>query len=343
MAIDTGRPGIPVKGWRALLVSMVCVIMMAGFRAAGAVPTAEAASSSRTAVIVNGTEISVNDFRRELERIKRQRGVNSSNPDDPKLAEVKREALENLINRELLFQESVRQKISIATAVLDKEMASVKGQFGTPEQFAENLQRIGMNENELRLVVGRGLAIRQVIELVVLKDVVVSEKDIQDYYDQHIKDFTQPSQVRLSHILVETGSEWPQYNSQEATDKISPLLSRLRNGEEFAQLAATYSDCKSKSKGGDIGWFTPGQLTPEIEKAVALLKVNEISGIVEDRFGLHIIKVVERKSSYTPELKDNKEKVRGLVKQNAGIIVLQRFATKLRDAAKVELLLKDSD
>lgn len=315
--------------WPLLLVQLI---------AAGAWAD-ESASNASVAAKVNGTVISGQDFQRELDRIQRLKGTNAKTADEAKLADLKREALENIIIRELLYQECNKQKISVDASTVDREMEQVKGQFASPGQFAENLQRIKMNEDRVREQVGRGLAIQILIDRSVGKGIAVTDDEVNKYYEQHQKDFTRQAQFRLSHILLAVDSQWPKYNKKEAGDKLSVLRKRILAGEDFAGLATANSDCKSKTKGGDIGWFAPGQLTPEMEKAVALLKVGEMSEIVEDRFGLHIIKIVERKDAFTSPLDDVREKVRSLVRQEKSLIMLQRYVKSLRDAAQVEILL----
>lgn len=297
----------------------------------------ESALNQPRAAEVNGTVVSVQDFQREFERIKRQKGNSFKDADEARLADLKREALENLIIRELLYQESIKQKISIDTSLIDREIEQLKSQFATPGQYSENLQRINMNEAMVREQVARGVAIRILIDRSVGKDVTVKDEELKKYYDQHQDAFTRQAQVRLSHILIAVDSEWPKYNRKEAGEKISILRKRVINGEDFAGAAATESDCLSKSKGGDIGWFTPGQLSPEMEKGVALLKVGEVSEAVEDKFGMHVIKVIDRKAAFTSPLNDVREKVRGLVRQEKSLTMLQRYVKGLRDAAKVEI------
>lgn len=88
---------------------------------------------------------------------------------------------------------------------------------------------------------------------------------------------------RASHILVK--------------DRVlaNHLLKKLKSGADFRALAREYSTCPSKSKGGDLGWFGPGQMVPKFEEAVKKMAVGRISGIVQTQFGYHIIKKTGQK------------------------------------------------
>jgi hypothetical protein len=156
----------------------------------------ESAAVSRAAT-VNGVVISTQEFKRELERIQRQKGAGAASADEAALAHLKREALENLIIRELLYQQSVKQKIAVDTAIVDLEMLQVKGKFASPGQFAENLQRIGMTETMVRELVFRGLAISTLINRAVSAELTASDAEIEQYYqdhkDAHAPGITQPS------------------------------------------------------------------------------------------------------------------------------------------------------
>jgi peptidyl-prolyl cis-trans isomerase C len=85
--------------------------------------------------------------------------------------------------------------------------------------------------------------------------------------------------VRASHILVDKHSQ------------ALALISRIREGDDFRNIAKQYSTCPSKKKGGDLGWFTKGQMVPEFEKAAFKLNVGAMTNEpVKTKFGYHIIK-----------------------------------------------------
>lgn len=89
--------------------------------------------------------------------------------------------------------------------------------------------------------------------------------------------------VKASHILV---------SSLEEANKV---ISELKNGKEFGELARKYSICPSGKQGGDLGFFSKGQMVKEFEDATFSLEVGGVSGPVKTQFGYHIIKVTEKK------------------------------------------------
>ncbi len=90
-------------------------------------------------------------------------------------------------------------------------------------------------------------------------------------------------QVKASHILVKTEGE------------ARKILEELKKGANFAKLAKQFSECPSKKKGGNLGWFGRGKMVREFENAAFSLKKGEISDIVKTQFGYHIIKVTDTK------------------------------------------------
>ncbi|GMM37598.1 peptidylprolyl isomerase [Saccharomycopsis crataegensis] len=109
----------------------------------------------------------------------------------------------------------------------------------------------------------------------------------------------EPTQVRAAHLLVKHNqsrnpSSWKNDNitisKQEAIDILKGYEQRIKSGEvTLTDLAQTESDCSSHKRGGDLGFFTKGQMQPPFEKAAFGLKVGEMSGIVETNSGVHLV------------------------------------------------------
>src|SRR5690606_27827948 len=84
-------------------------------------------------------------------------------------------------------------------------------------------------------------------------------------------------------------------SESEARNRLAALRERIVNGESFTELARLHSQDASASKGGDLGWLSPGDTVPEFERAMNQLKVNEISQPVQTEFGWHLIQVLGRR------------------------------------------------
>ena len=118
-----------------------------------------------------------------------------------------------------------------------------------------------------------------------LEDVEVSDEEAFEYYKAHRNEFKSQESIKAKHILVDQ----PQKAEQIYWD--------LKKGLFFEEAAKKYSSCPSASVGGDLGYFTRGQMVPEFEKAAFDLEINEISRPVQTQFGYHIIKLVDRKKA----------------------------------------------
>lgn len=89
--------------------------------------------------------------------------------------------------------------------------------------------------------------------------------------------------VKASHILV------------PSLEEANKVVSELKDGRDFGELARRYSKCPSGKQGGDLGFFSKGQMVKEFEDAAFSLEVGAVSGPVKTQFGYHVIKVTEKK------------------------------------------------
>lgn len=176
-----------------------------------------------------------------------------------------------------------------------------------------------LREAKKKILVGR------LIEIEIRGKSSVSEEEIKAYYEAHKDEFITPVQLRASHILVDT----------EADAKT--ILQRLKEGADFAELARQYSKDPSKDKGGDIGYFSRGQLIPEFENICFGLEVGQISDIVKTQFGYHIIKLTERKESGTRELSEAKDEIIRDLKGQAEREGFEHLLKSLKSKARIKI------
>ena len=125
-----------------------------------------------------------------------------------------------------------------------------------------------------------------------LPAIEVSEQELRDAYESAIGDYKTEEQRRVSHILIEFGTD-----EASAKQQADEVLAKLDNGSDFAALAKEFSaDTFSAEKGGDIDWFSKGMMDPAFEEsAYALAAIGDTSQVVKSDFGFHIIKLTDIK------------------------------------------------
>jgi peptidyl-prolyl cis-trans isomerase SurA len=139
-------------------------------------------------------------------------------------------------------------------------------------------------------------------------------------------------QTHARHILIRTNEI---ISESEARNRLLGLRERIVNGEDFAELARLQSQDASASKGGDLGWISPGDTVPDFERAMNQLKVNEVSQPVKTEFGWHLIQVLGRRDEDM-----SKERLRLTARQalraRKSDEAYQEWLRQLRDKAYVE-------
>ena len=149
----------------------------------------------------------------------------------------------------------------------------------------------------------------------------VTEDAAKKIYDEKIATMKPEQEIHARHILVAT------------EDEAKKVAERLKNGEDFATVAKEVSK-DAGAEGGDLGFFTRGQMLKPFEDAAFALDVGQISAPVQTQFGWHIIKVEEKRDQPLPTFDQVKETIMGqLVQQKA-----QEVVSGLRDTAKIDVV-----
>ena len=154
----------------------------------------------------------------------------------------------------------------------------------------------------------------------------VSAEDVRREYEQNQEQYSTPEQVRASHILFKTEGK----DEAEVRKQAEAVLKRAKAGEDFAKLANEYTEEEvGKTRGGDLDFFGRGQMAKEFEDAAFALKPGEISDIVKTQFGLHIIKLTDRRAAATKSLDEVKGQIEDQIKWERAQAEAQALADDL--------------
>lgn len=119
----------------------------------------------------------------------------------------------------------------------------------------------------------------------------VTDQQISEYYEENIETFKKKKEVKARHILLKLDQKAPKEEEEKVKEKALSLLKKARGGEDFAALAKEHSEGPSGKDGGDLGYFSSGQMVKPFEEAAFKLKKGEISEPVRTTFGYHLIKM----------------------------------------------------
>ncbi|OPY79411.1 MAG: Foldase protein PrsA 1 precursor [Syntrophorhabdus sp. PtaU1.Bin058] len=331
MAIGRTIKGLAVHF--CILTSVFCILT-----SVFCISPAQAQKKPGVVAVVNGAEISVDDFNRELNRIQRI-VLNTGKPlTCSQVTRLRTEVVEGMVRRELLIQESLT-KVKVTEAEINEALKKLKEQYPSETDFTNALTEMRISPAALRKQVERTLAVQKMIETQFASKASVTDKEIWAYYDRNRDSFRQPEQVRASHILIKTDPQWDAKKKAEARKKIDDVMAKLKQKQDFESLARAYSEDPSASKGGDIGYVRQGQLLKPFEEALFALKPGEVSEVMETRLGYHIIKATDRKPETTVPFENLKDRIRTLLKQEKGQQEANAYIATVRGKAKVEISL----
>lgn len=171
-----------------------------------------------------------------------------------------------------------------------------------------------------------GLVVAAFLERHVGQQLTVTEEEIKEYYQKNLQKFSSPPKVKARHILLRDRKE------------AEKVLAKLKKGEDFSQLAKEHSiDLPMALEGGPMGTIEKGRSLPELEKVLFVLKVGEISDIVETRYGFHILTVEEIITTQYKPLDEVRENIRKGLLQQKEAKAFDEMASKLEEKAKIEI------
>ena len=265
--------------------------------------------SNKTLATVNGIAITQIDLDKELNRIKAQAASRQQPIDDSKIPAMKENIIETLINRELLYQASKTKGITVEISEVENRLEKIKQQISPGKSFAEALAEINITEKEFTNQLSKAMSIQKLLDAEIYQKVSITEKETRIFYDNNPQFFKKPEQAKASHILIKVDPQATVEQKQQARNKIEEIQTKLRQGEDFAELAKQFSEGPSSKNGGDLGTFERNKMVKPFADATFSLKPGQVSDIVETQFGFHIIKVFEKMPETKLPFTDVKERL----------------------------------
>tara|TARA_R110002096_G_scaffold200639_1_gene384594 strand:+ start:5288 stop:6178 length:891 start_codon:yes stop_codon:yes gene_type:complete len=274
------------------------------------------------AFIINGEEIDEMTLEEEFDAIKEHHERLGEVVCCDRDEEFRSLAVDNVVSRTLLHQESIKRFGKPSEAEIDETIEQLKEQHGGEEQFFANINMNPDQTDEIRAKVATTLSVDKILADHVGEEPEPTDANLRQFYKDHQDEFMTDEEVQSWHIYLEPhGPE----EANELYAKLRQVRQELLDGADFETKAKEL--CREDHH-MDLGFYKRGGLMQEVEIITFSMNLGEISPVVATHFGYHIFKLIDRKEPKPIPFDDVKAEL------------TERFATESREA-KINALLDE--
>lgn len=303
-------------------------------------PQNSAASAADAVARVNGVPIPRAAFEQELRRVFPYFSMHGNAVPKEYEADVRRKALDNLINEELVYQEAVRRKLQITPAEWQQRLAEIRKEYGSKAEFEATMKKYFGAREAFEKKLRHDMLLDKIYLLEVKQKAAVTTADVRKQYAANRDRYVQPESVSfqtISALFPQNPTPADRQAARQRIERVFPQAKAAKNYEQFGVLAEKVSEDDYRVMMGEHKMVHRSTIAPEFAFAFTM-KEGETSGIIESPAGYHIVRLnkhrVAQKLTFTqvsPSIREMLEKQRLKDRSKA-------FFESLRSKAKVEVL-----
>lgn len=251
-----------------------------------------------------------------------------------KMEEAQKDILKQMIEDKLILSRAKELDIKVRDEEIKEKLLYIKNGFPSEEAFNDTLSTQGITITDLKNRYRDQILMKKVVDFEVRARVNVLPSEITEYYEGHREEFKMNEKRKVRHILIKAKDEVAYELAKVETERI---CSKLKEGQDFEDLARQYSQGPNKEHGGDMGYIQKGEMLPELEKAIFNLNPKELSMPVKSRIGYHIFKVEDITYSRYMSLEDAQRDIKMFLFQQKMRKKLDEWLADLRSKAYIDI------
>jgi PPIC-type PPIASE domain len=218
-------------------------------------------------------------------------------------------------------------------AKVDRELSLLRAQFGDEKAFVRGVRSNVFSISSLRERIADQVRSLQWLEKQIAAERATTEKECRDFYETHLALFTQPVRFRASHLFLAAPADTPPEIVESKREMIDALAVRLSRGETLPQLATEASeDETTKSRGGDLGFFSSERMPPEFFAEVENLAVGQRSNPFRSHLGFHIVEVTKIRPARVLSFEEARGDILVALANERRALIAERLADMLSTA-----------
>src|SRR5256885_5457051 len=208
------------------------------------------------------------------------------------IEERQKNTLRDLIDQSLLVQRGKDMGVNVEPEVIKRlDQIRIQNKMDSMEDLEKAVTGQGSNWEDFKNNIRNSILTQRVISSEVGSHITIGKEEIEKYYNEHKPEFVRPEQVALREIEVNTQGK-PEAELADLKKKAETALKRVKDGEEFGEIAKRLSDGPTKEQGGYIGMFKRGELAKQLEDVVFQMKKNGLTDVIETKQGLLVMQVL---------------------------------------------------
>jgi peptidyl-prolyl cis-trans isomerase SurA len=259
--------------------------------------------------------------------------------EEQSLEKIRHDMLDVLINERLAAQEISRLKITVSKEELDEAIASIMRENRlTQETLEGELRKEGKTVEDLREQIKRSMEQTKLVNREVRSKTVITDDMVKAYYENNIEEFESKERYRIQDIYLPFNPTDTPEERTHLRNVAQHILEQLRKAGDFSSLAKRYSQGPGAEAGGDLGFFSRGELEPVLEAAIEALKPGEVSPDIETTRGIHIIKLIEVEKSPAKPLDEVEGTIRNLLYGREVDFRYREWLSGLRERSYVRIV-----
>ena len=202
--------------------------------------------------------------------------------------------LRELIDQSLLVQRGKDMGVNVEPEVIKKlDQLRQQNKIDSMEDLEKAVSAQGSNWEDFKNNIRNGILTQRVIGSEVGSHITIGKEEIAKYYNEHKKEFVRPEQVALREIEVSTEGK-KDTELPDLKKKAETALKRVKDGEDFGEIAKRFSDSSTAKQGGFLGVYKRGELSKELEDIVFKMKKNDLTDVMDTKQGYLVLQVLER-------------------------------------------------
>lgn len=221
-----------------------------------------------------------------------------------KVIALRTQGLDFLIVRQVILQD-YKKNLKIPESIMDEVVQDrIKERYhGDNVKLTKDLEAQGLTKEQFKQQL-REQFIVEIMRDHFVKDPIISPKKVEDYYMAHRNDFKLEDQIRMRMIVLKKGSHDSPEEIEQTRKRAGEILSQLKGGASFAELARSYSDGSNARDGGDTGWEDVAVINKALVENVNKLKAGEFSEVIEAPDAFYLLKLEDRHPAHYKPLND---------------------------------------